>query len=319
MHLVACVVGIASSAWMLRECSRGRPSLLKRQLFHQAGSTILINVLGSAVPILAFAAGHGDTGCIYTSALEKYSFSSSLAVSLHGLFFVSCLVEIHIAASLTATSCRASGLIRQLELSLPFIWPVAVVYSVSWSLTMRSAVHHDWAPVLILSCFVSTLVLYVAALQAAVRSHAPDVVSDRLKRRATVYPLIFMIVGFPTCARYLELFHICSAWGVWSIVLAHAQATLNSLACCALGGFPQESIGDQPRKPTAKSVGFREFVDVEDAVSNGSWRKSGRWRSDSIGVELEVELEQARAESSQATEVVEEAAGKATDAGEAPA
>lgn len=288
------IAGAVSSAWMLVACSRGPVSLLKRQLFHQAVSTLLLNIFKSGLMILALI--EGDANCLGDTSNEDIM--HPVVMVMHGLFFVSCFADLHIAASLAAASSRAPQALRWLEWCLPAVWPLSVVYTVAWAFTTESVHHSNFGPSIILVSFVLTFVFYVAAIRASNRHHAPDVASRRIRRRAMVYPLLFMLIGLPTCARYFGYFPACSMLGRWSFLLDHAEGVLNSLAYCILSGAPQKpsasrevelgGLGGKKAPRSLKVIGFSEKVEAAEAVAGGSWRLGGQWMASDAGLDDEV-------------------------------
>lgn len=308
---------VLGSLWMLKTCSSDPPRLLKRQLSHQACATILFHVLGLVLGYAESQMSADRDQSVHPTLTRK---EKVIRAILHGCFFLGCLAELHIASSIAAAAHRSSKALDKLGEYLPFIWPVALAYIVSSALLptrertwegevdsfaceYQDALGYDFLGAwFVLACFVSTFLLYVSALSASKTSNVPDVVLQRMRRRAMVYPVIFMITGGPTCARYFGLLHSCSFLGQLSILAEIAAGALNALALYLLNGeanneskaqlpssavemqktdsikggaFAKTSSGKAARSP--KVVGFKASFCVTHIPSDESHRLGNQW------------------------------------------
>jgi len=225
----------------------------------------------------------------------------------HSLFFVSCLAELHISASIAAASTRKPRYLQLLGQWLPAIWPMGAVYGiiaavrlVDGQAVLRDVSHSD--PVgasIVLVCFAMQLVLYLVSLQASIMSCSPDVVVTRMRRRAMVYPAIFVVTSLPTCARYFEAFTRCSTYGKWSIFAEVATGTLNALAFAVLSREPSSTRSSHDASGSIelstmqavapKVVGFNKKLSIREIADGGSFRNAGQWQQGSTAIDIELE------------------------------
>lgn len=312
---VAAWASLLSNIWLGWACSHGTHRLLKRQLFHQAVATLVFISVG-ILEIVAF-----ETGGVYdicpidrrqraAHTRREIPWEASVCrVVAHSLFFVSCLAELHIAASIAAASRRRTRELQLLGVWLPAIWPLAAVYGITGAASvvdgqvmLRDVSQYDpLGASIVLACFVLTLVLYSLALQVSIMSNSPDVVLTRMRRRAMVYPTIFVVTGLPTCARYFELFTRCSSYGQWSLIAETATGALNALAFAVLNREPSSQVPapvslDLSAVKAPKVVGFSATAEVQHIPTGGSFRKADQWQSSNGAID--VELAHIRQESS---------------------
>lgn len=341
-----CFSSTAASAWMMRECSNGPPRLLKRQLFHQALTTLLFNV-GSIMNYTFLIPKHSGNYCIGDEdGTDEYV----VRVLQHGLFFATCLVELYIAASAAAAACHSPWALGLLGRCLCSVWPLGAVYAAQAaamaSLRPKGFAHvSTYDPIgslLVLCCFYLTFIFQLTALFRAWRAKSPNVVLKRMQRRAMVFPFVFILSGFPTCLRYLRLFEVCSFLGVLSGAGEHAIGLLNAVAFCLLKVAPTRGVPAadttesartfqtfhtfqrtesgraadielaQREARSARVVGFKTAVEEQEVDMDSSWRYANQWKDRHSS--LDEELSQERAEGGANRLSVASGVSSATDA-----
>lgn len=300
---IAAIVSAAASAWTILACSRGSPKLLKRQLFHQALGTALFCAAWLSRYIF-IDYGVCSVDFVHHPMLRVDKVLRSI---LHGLWFVSCLAELHIAMSVAASACRKTRILSRLGWGLPAIWPLSVVYGVA-TILYRVIVYGDWNVLqhdhigawTVLTCFVATFLLYVFSMYASRRAFAPDVVLRRMRNRAMVYPALFLVTGIPTVLRYFNFYAVCSETGLLSLIVEFSEGALNALVLFSLRGVPGarveaatelSNLGPSARANVPRTVGFEPEVRVEHISEQvgASFRRSFQWREGSAVLDQELE------------------------------
>lgn len=298
--------GIITQVWLMIVCTHGRPRLLKRQLYHQALASLLFDLMSLPVGIL-HAVGDSPSSDDFYGDLHDLLLTRILRACQHGLFFTICLVEVHIAASMAAASYRAPWALNRLKGSINYVWALSMVYFIESLLVsrLREEVMYVYAydpigSLLIILCFAATIALYVWADFMSRQTNSPDAVIQRIRRRATVYPLIFVVTGWPVCLRYFGIIDMYTTRGVLSIALEHAAGILNAFAFCFFSGMPAMGTGPVSHATTAVElelaekevraahvVAFSATVEQKDIPATGSWRMAMQWRDRGASLDSE--------------------------------